>query len=873
MKRLLSIVLTLALLASCIVVIPIMQTSAQAAASVSDEIAEGTYTTLLDTTNATNADWIAPLEPGEDGRQNTYSYNETTGAVNLGAEFASANILATNEANTSNLKDFVWQFDFAPKNAEQVRAKFLFHTTDNSIVINQNASTGNVFNSITKTYAIYIAGSKRTGTSSDYLYPGGLYIEAYSGSNMRPANNYYTNNGEAAGAPNYSPKEYIPLDMSNDDFYTIKISMTGKNLVVEAWKTGDTTTKQTLSITVGNTFYNNSPKSGDFAISLGDTANTACSIKNMIIKRPSLVFDSSVDALTQNPGNSAQNSVGGEITASNGIYTMPVYSATDELIEASVGGQAKISDFVWETEFSVNGSNANYAIMSFNFHVDKEREEYPSKLPGDTGISIGNSKRQNMISATVYGEAIGSATADQNAAGKSAVVLQSSSTASSTVAGCSTSTAKVTINNEEKTITRANSFTPLSKALAINTDYTVRIVLSGKNLYTYIWETNNKSATLRSVYQTLTDAQYASAPSGDFAIVVDNRAVNIKNMKIWDSVDVIRSEENYSEYTDILAPTVYDFADGMGSITKGADQDNVYLSVSENGKLQLGDIDDTARVTAVNFDGGNNTLKDFIVTFDYSTANATASDNNWLIDRFAFRDIGGSQTSQYRLEINRQGRSAANQNYDVISIVKENAGTTETLASASLSRSLNIDTNYKIKLEVIGNVFKVYFAVDDVFTTPAFVCTDDSFAEGIMYWYHNRGITYLDNIKIYDITATEIAEQIGAVTADVKRGMDGQIDSLYTVYNGMHSAQQAKLAEYKATLDSAEETLYGLDMLGHDINATGDVDVCDLVAMSIYLAGDEAALKNLDADPVFDGELNDADVSELRLWLLGAKKK
>ena len=86
--------------------------------------------------------------------------------------------------------------------------------------------------------------------------------------------------------------------------------------------------------------------------------------------------------------------------------------------------------------------------------------------------------------------------------------------------------------------------------------------LSGKNLYTYIWETNNKTSTLRSVYQTLTDEQYNSASSGDFAIVVDNRAVNIKNMKIWDSADVLKSSEDYSEYTNILDPTVYNFDDG-----------------------------------------------------------------------------------------------------------------------------------------------------------------------------------------------------------------------------------------------------------------------------------------------------------------------
>ena len=881
MKRILSIVLTLALLASCIVVTPIMQTSAETALpnlNNNEWAINDSYKTIFDTAaNYPAPEHYNPNITATDngglwlGASNLSSNVNNRAHVYLGNWKTTGETLERNKISPSNVRDFEWTFDYKGTDKAgdgNIRSAFMFHTNDNSDLSsywNRNYAFSFMVWGSNWSYEGTTANS--TKTSDAVPHSISLQVPVYSSSDAsmmgkpRPLN-YTVVDGIRV------PSEDSYLSLGNIDlskWVTITVKMVGTKITLTVVQGDISLTKE---FTVKQNDLSLAP-TGDFAIIQGGNQSA---YKNMTVKRPSLVFDSSVDAVTQNPGNSAQNNVGGEITSSNGIYTMPVYSATDELIEASIGGQAKISDFVWETEFSVTGTNANYAILSFDFHVDKERTDYPSKLPGDTGISIGNAYRQNMISATVYGEAIGALTADQNAAGQSAVVLQSSSTANSTVAGCSTSPAKVTVKNEEKTIKRANSFTPLSRALALNTYYTVRIVLSGKNLYTYVWETNNKSATLRSVYQTLTDEQYASAPSGDFAIVVDNRAVNIKNMKIWDSVDVVRSVEDYSAYTDVLNPTVYDFEnEDFGGIEKGAGQDDVNLSIS-GGKLQLGDNDDTARVTAINFDGGNNTLGDFVVTFDYSTAKATGSDNNWSVDRFAFRDIGGSKISQYRLEINRQ-RSVIDQSYDVISIIKDDAGTTETLASASLSRSLNTDTNYKVKLEVIGNVFKVYFAVDETFNIPVLVCTDDTYDEGFMYWYHNNGITYLDNIKIYDITATELASEIKTVTSDVKRGMDGQIDSLYTVYNSMHSAQQAKIAEYKATLDAADETLYNLEMLGHDVNATSDVDICDLVAMSIYLDGVTEALKNADADPLFDGELNDNDVSELRLWLLGSKKK
>lgn len=883
MKKILSIVLTLALLASCVFVLPLTTSAAEASLSSNDWTIEDYYSTIFDSN-----DYPAPTHKNPAindsktwlGKDSWVSSNTALqDSIYMGYNGETDKILERNGVNAV-VTDFEWQFQFiADANTKgYLNTSFVFHVNENSN-INSYSERNNLL-AVTYYGSDFRTDKNGVATNAFVIEYGGNSYNSGGLGNMRPFDYDSSKTPWAVKENSYKKLDdnSAAKEIDIGKYTTINIKMEGRNIKVSFWQTDDKeNTYREFSVTMHKAAYEKA-KYGDFAIISAHStdkdyygiSNCNYRIKDMQISRPHLIFDSSKNSIAQNPGNSSLSSVGGTITSSNGVYTLPVYSATDELIEASVGGQVNVKDFVWQTDFSVSGTNANFAILSFNFHVDKEREEYPSKLPGDTGISAGNAKRQNMISATVYGEAIGASTADQNAAGQSAVVLQSSSTASTTVAGCSTATIT---KDDSSTIKRATSFTPLTKALAVNTYYTIRIVLSGKNLYTYIWETNNKTTTLRSVYQTLTEEQYNSASSGDFAIVVDNRAVNIKNMKIWDSTDVLKSDEDYSEYTDILDPTVYDFEDdNFGGIVKGAGQDDVNLSI-EDSKLQFGDDDDKGRVTAINFDGGNNTMKDFVAIFDYSTAVASGSDSNWLVDRLVFRDVGGSSTNQYQLQISRQGRNNTNQNYDTISIIKFVEGVSETIASASLSRSLNNDTNYKIKLEVIGNVFKVYFAVDEVFDIPVLMCTDDAYAEGYMYWYHNRGITYIDNFTLYDITATEIAAEINNVTANVKRGMDEQLEGLYTLYSGMHTAQQAKLADYIATLDTAKDTLNNIEMLAHDINATGDVDICDLVAMSMYLNGATDALKNFDADPMFDGELNDDDIPELRLWLLGSKKK
>ncbi len=876
MKKLLSVVLTLALLTSCIFMLPINVTNA--AVVNNDWAINDYYTTIFDSNDYPAPDHKNPATEDSGtwlGGNSWVSGNVALkDSIYMGWNHETAKILERNKVDDL-VSDFEWQFQFIADadTKDYLNTSFVFHVNENSNI----ASYSERNNVMAVTYYGSNFRTDKNGVVQN------AFVVEYGGNSKNADLGYMRPFGYDSSTTPWTVTEnsYKKLDDASAEkaidiakYVTINIKMEGLNLKVAFWQTDDKeNTYREFSVLMHKSAYEKA-KYGDFAIISAHNDSSygidKCNyrIKDMQISRPHIVFNSGLNTITQNPGNSAQIS-DGTIQNAGGVYTLPRYASTDEIIESYYGKEVNLTDFVFESEFRIDNSepNADYAGLTFNFHVDKDREDTASKLPGDEGVKTGTQNRRYMLAAGVFGQKIEEA----DTLGTSGVALQSSVYPPTGTAGYVMAGQRKELpmpSDETKTYIHATSSVPLTRALQKNVYYTIRVVLSGKNLYTYIWESGNKAATLRSVYYTLTDEQYASAVSGDFAIVNNNRIINIRNMKIYDTVDVLESAEDYSEYTDIIAPTTYTFdaVDDFGSIVKGSDQET-NLSITEDGKLQFGDDDDKERVTAINFDGDNRKLKDFIITFDYSTANAEASDSNWALDRFVFRSEK-QVANQYYLEISRQGRSATN-TYDKVALVKNVAGTTEILAEASLSRSLNFDTNYKVKIEVIGNVIKVYFAVDEVFNIPTLVCTDDAYSEGLLYVYHNRGISYFDNINIYDITATELAADINAIEIESLTRDTTFTDALIERYDYMHSAQKAKLAAYKEILDSAVQKHIELDMIAYNVNGDEDVDARDIVALKKLVANDGEGW-NTEKDPLFDGILNSGDLIELRNWFLNS---
>lgn len=904
MKKLLSLVLALALLVSCVAVIPAISTSAAEASALSEDTKD-VYTEIFNSNNYTgniNSDIVTDTDKGLWTSEGWIGSTGDRIYLNRnGNQNSTGALLERNQMSTQSVGDFEWQFQFIANSNQYANASFCFHVNDNSDV-SAYGSRKNVF-------AVTLYGSDYASSKANYYVPSALVIEYPNASGAMRPYKYDT----SVSPWLTDPESYIKLDEATESapntivlnkFCTINIKMVGGKITVAVWQTSDKEgTYREHSVTISNmTFFDNADR-GDFAIVAGGTnvmedgetylaeSNTNIGIKDMTIKKSSLLFDSNAYNgiwLTQNPGNSElvyeTTKTVGEMSVASNTYLMPKYAATDEILESAFDGEeVNLTDFVWQTEYSVHNTeaNANYTGLSFNFHVDKDRTDTASLIPGDTGAATSLNNRKYMMSATVYGSAM---TEMSDAANASSLVLQSSTTGGTGYVYAA-DFVNLTKTNSDVTYRYARSAVETSENIVKDTWYTVRIVLSGNNLYAYTWKTADKDNTLRCVYHKLTDAQLAAAQSGDFAIVNNYRIVNIRNMKIWDNVDVIRSDEDYSEYTDILPATTYDFENGLNDANFGlgelyedapdAETDIMTFEIVEeedgNKRLQAGSQSDNKRIRIDNLDGYNENLADFIITTELEVEKKTS---NWYNDQIVFRATDSN--NYYAVELRRRARVNAvtetNDYYlyhDYIALTKRTSEGTVTLAEASLSRSYEAGRNYKIKLAAIGDSIKVWFAEDDMFTQPVISCVDSTFSTGFMYIFHSVDtVAYFDNINIYDITATELAADLGNIDIEsITRETKADTDALADRFNGMDKNQQTKLATLKVTLDAALAKQLELEEIAHDINADGEINAIDIVVLKKYIAG-AREIDNTDADPLLGDGLNAQDLTKLRDWFM-----
>ncbi len=879
MKKLFSIALSLVVLACSLLILP-TTVSADSSTITFDDSVKTSYTKVFDSTNYTghiNPEIVTDTDTGYwlGGSSWLSSNVNNQNGLYMGKNGVTANILDRNGIDASAITDFEWQFDIIADaaSAGNIETSFAFH-------IGEGSSTESYLKK-RNLFAVTLYGAE-IDTSRSCVVPNALVIEYCSNSNNTAQGLGYTRPYDyATDTTPWSVKSssYIKLDDASAEtainisqFATFNIKMEGSVITVSTWQTNNKeSTFRQFSVNMHASAVR-TMRAGDFAILASSTSGNF-KVKDMTVKASNLVYSSDNYAnnwLVQNAGNaeltyeSGAKTVG-SIKSTDNVYTLPRYSATNEIMESAFGNEVNLTDFIWETEVAIDGSesNADFASFSLNFHIDKDRTDTASKIPGDSGITTGMDKRRYMQGIGIYGASM---TETNESPGTSGVAVHSSIHPTTGTPGYVMAAQRTTVakpSNAEATYFHAASSVPLSGALKKNVYYTIRIVASGKDIYTYIWETDDKANTLRSVYHRLTDAQLASAASGDFAIVNDNRILNIKNMRIWKGTDGLISSEDYAQYTDIIPATKYTFdnENDFGGITKPEEiGSNMLIS---DGRLQLHTATDTVAVQAKNLDNGNLKLNDFIMTYDFETA--TGSNENWSLDWIYFRTK--DTRNYYRLEFMRQGRTNTNANYDYVAISRKVNGVEEVLGKASLSRSFSTGNAFKVKLEVVGNVYKVYLGNDEIFTTPILVCEDEgSGFSGETYIYHNNGISYYDNITIYDLTATNAATAINEIPlAEAVRGDEADVTAATNIYEGLDPVQQTKLATQKAAIDAAAAGIAALEKAAHDVNDDTVIDICDLVRLDLGVKGETLAA---DKDPVLDGILDAADLAKLRGWIL-----
>lgn len=867
MKKLLSIILTLALLISCVVAVPLFTAQADTAADTTADLKE-VYTEVFDSNDYldalhVNSDIVTDSDKGYWLGGNSWVSNSSTNQYGLymNNTSVSAEILDRNINGISNVCNFEWQFQIIADAAETLNTSFCFHVNDNSTV-----AAGN-YTKRSNMFSVTLYGSSYSSDDENFQVPNALVVEYSNGSQMRPY--AYDNSVKPMATTESSYLKIADTDGLTDinlkNKTTINIKMVGKVITVAAWQSDNKeATYREFSLTMSDAWYARAER-GDFVIASGANSSNY-KVFDMQISRSSTIFDSSVDDIAQNPGNAeityaSGTKTVGEITGSDGVWTLPRYSATNELLESALGEEINLTDYVWESEFKFT-ETLTATNINFNAHVDKDRTDTASQLSGDLS-GYTHTNRRYVQAAIVHSAGY---TTNDLAQGIASVVLESSDT--SLTGGTLGYVYAADYYTDTYRIPR--SAAALKNNLAKDVWYTIRIVLSGNDYYVFVWETEDKDNTLRSTYHQLTETQLAAAQSGDFAIVTDC-AAEVKNMRIYDNVEVIRSNEDYSKYTELIPATVYDFEDGTtGGLTQAVVADKVQTFTvatddeSGNKYLQVGSASDTERVRVDDIDGFNCNLADFVLVTDY--INTTGANTNWAVERIAFR---ADDTNYYQLEILRNGRNATTYkaNHDTLVLSKIIGTETTVLQEVSLSRSYNIDTKYKLKIKAVGNVIDVYFAENDIFTTPIIHCVDSSITTGYMYFYHSKNsINYYDNITVYDLTAADMAKEIKAVDEDIVRA-DERYSTLETKVNAMDKVQIAKLSDMMSALKAK---LDAFELVGHDTNGNGTVDILDLVALK--LAIDSGATTGLPEgfDPFYDdGTINTDDLTAVRKYILG----
>lgn len=840
MKKTLSILLTLALLISCsatvFLSVPASADSSvdyTAASSFANAINEECFTKIFDSSEMTDASWIeadTDFQP-----KGSVKYDEFKQAISLGNNTVTKNILATNvkSENTAVLDEMVWEFEYAPQNTQWAATSFEFHVSENTKKATVSSSSKNTLTQTTnrsKMFAVSFYGTDAS-MANDFRHQNALVLEGDVNDTgaMRPMVGY-------TSSTEISENAYIPLDLQVGEFYKVRVSLINGTITVECGKANDyENTKQSLVYKVATSYYSRA-LNGDFAI-----AQTNCGsyVRNMKIYRPSLILDKNT---TDNKGEDWLASANTVAINDKGSFgkQLSEYCASTAVLKHNQAATDSVGDFVWELEYLP--SSTNWANIAFCFHVNENSTWYEEN--NNTKMVT----RQNLFAIRLLGNTF---TAGNDALPRMMGIETSSSSTDPNVVSADYYTAD--------NIRVPRSITPVTWE---NVWYTVRIVMKGKIIYAYIWQTDKPDTTLTSVMYEANDARFNRASIGDFSIVQGNTKCNIKNMKIWDTTDVLLSDEDYSSVSD-CAKTVYNSDNAFSGITSNFQSENhlegsVEYDASASA-LKLDTPTDKHWSLTSNFDNGNTNIGDFILKFDYTAAN-----HNWITDYVAFRSQNAN--NQYRLRIDKNGADN-DANFDFVSISKVVDGQEEYIAYGRLSRSLTKGGDYTVKLVVQNNCMAVYFAPKGtVYTQPVLIAYDDTYSAGTMYFSHMRGTAYISEMVIYDLTTNAMVKSIEALSGGIVRSDRTLAKKLSSV----NTVQAEKLSGFSNEINALNIKIAELEKAAMDADGNDEVDIRDLVRLKKVMTN--AATEHSSAlDPCMDDEklLNSDDLRDLKLYILG----
>ncbi len=783
MKKIISVILSVAVLISALTITSQMFASNGAKAQAAElkgyyEVAD-TYLYQSHTTGNKGNEWFfidtalsasnASLGTSSDGRVTL-----TNGPI------TSMEILDRNNAVKTELEGFEWKFTFAgigQVSSNQVDM-FMFHVNDKSdyeAIAKYNGDAGNAGFADAKN--VFVIARSRRSTDD------GLKANAYTvlqptfdkngnSLGLRPVS--YT---EASGkiTPNESAYLEFPSDSKDvSSWRDITIALEGNKLTITVYIDASRTNSgvaQTVSktFTLSDEALAAAPK-GDFVVSSprrpSNANGTVSNYKNMTIKEIRFVSDQGVYEPALNGLFVAQpkryqwlyldadkSSTDSQLKFNDGYDGRNIIiegpGVSQPILSTNNSSTSDIDDFVWKFEYGTTGQAKTNMASFFMFHVNEASDYSALKNYNGQGGSGKKAGLDNM--SNVLAVAFSWDKTDDGLAEKAFTVLQP------TKVGDKVVLRPIAYTEENGVVTSDESaylsFAGTDLETNIHLWSSINIILEGNKLTLNVQAFKYDSEMNLCKTFTLSDEALALAPSGDFAVSSGNdfrdgayNAALFKGMQIYNYA--------YSVYNEGLTFQKAPASEG-GRVTM---QDGrVVLSAKKS------DGSDT-RLLVKGITGKK--LTDFTLKYSY-----IPSGTRWILDSVILRAPDSenvTRTAGYMFNVqgSQHQISGVTPNKTSISIRKDSAANVNNTSINSNVCIFNPDfaivegREYTVEIEVSGSTVTVwmYEVTDSKPTLPTLKYTDPDakYTSGDIGFF-----CYSEGFSISDITI--IDKKLGTI--------------------------------------------------------------------------------------------------------------
>lgn len=600
----------------------------------------------------------------------------------------------------------------------------------------------------------------------------------------------------------------------------------------------------------------------------------------------------------------------------NGLFVKKGY-ASQPILEYNNATQTNLTDFEWQFDIRTGDNNsASTAMLSFCFHVSDNSNVTSSAL-------------SKVLAVSLYGSG---AKVSEFHQPTSLMVEYANGNNMRPVSYTYDNTNKVcTAIGESSYIDMSDFVVQKDENNSYFDKVTVNIKLVDNILNLSVWKTGNESTTKKTLEVAIPKTAFNNyTPSGDMAVKTYSTGCNmlITNMTVkTDNYTLNKGNASLVNHDWWGSYTTYEKNTSTSKFDKKTFTANYY---SKADGIQLNSNAVADRLLAYNDSLPDGGVENFVWEFDYMpgrtyssktsfafhvddttvTSSKTTNDDdgnvNGLTTAFNNRTSGKIICATIYTNVNASGKLGEVNN----GIVIQRTGSDNNLRAISystgdyfaptsgyvnfsdsvindLTQDLTANGSgtpiwYSVRIVYYNNYVYVYMwkksDPSTMFSTSVYINPKNSSAPtaGDFSIINAGNFAYINNMKITSLDfdgGEEIANYYKSVNSLYNIG-DSNTRASWNSYKTANtdfsalSDNSKQLLGATDMLDQFKTSLTALETNAQDVNGDGDINICDLVALSDCI-DDGSDLDNVSADPYFDGKIDSEDLVHLKKWILG----